>query len=461
MQKQPFYQHWLRWLTNVLHCAIPARGVVPPPIVDNQQLVAALEPVIVEVERRIGADEPELVRVFRQCYRNTLATTTELLPDGTTFVFTGDIPAMWLRDSSAQVMPYVPLAATNEAIRRVIVGLIHRQAMYILHDPYANAFNKAPNGRGHQRDRTTMSPWVWERKFALDSLCYPVQLCKDYWDATGDASVFDATLCQMFTRIVEVMRVEQRHHRDSPYTFRRCTLNRRDTLAHGGRSGPVSDTGMVWSGFRPSDDACQYGFHIPANMFAVVALGHVVEFAQRIFHDPALAVAAAQLRQRIDAGIQMYGIIEHAQHGTIYAYETDGLGQYVLMDDANVPSLLSIPYLGYRPADDPVYQRTRAFVLSRANPCYAEGRYAQGVGSRHTPRGYVWPLGLITQGLTTSDPAEQKRILTMLVSTTAGTGYMHESFDPANPECFTRPWFAWANSLFATLVCRRAEIVAT
>jgi uncharacterized protein len=415
--------------------------------------------VVAEVDLRIGAEYPEVARLFRQCYPNTLETTTELLDDGTTFVFTGDIPAMWLRDSSAQVRPYVLLAATHQTVRRVVAGLIRRQAMYIAIDAYANAFNREPNGRGHQRDRTTMGPWIWERKFELDSLCYPIQLCKDYWDATGDAAVFDQSVYRMLGRILEVMRAEQHHERDSRYTFRRpLPPTRRDTLTRWGRGSPVSPTGMVWSGFRPSDDACRYGFHIPANMFAVVVLGHVVEFAERIYGDPAMAGAAARLRDEIDAGIQTYGMVEHPHYGQIYAYETDGFGRSNLMDDANVPSLLSIPYLGYRPADDPTYLRTRAFVLSRANRYYAEGAYARGVGSPHTPRGYVWPIGLIVQGLTATDSVEQRRTLDMLVATTAGTGYMHESFDPNRPERFTRPWFAWANSLFGALVCRWAGV---
>lgn len=412
---------------------------------------------IAHVSDQLATDHPQLAIMFQQCYPNTLETTTRLLDDGTTFVFTGDIPAMWLRDSSAQVRPYVSLAAEDADIRRLVSGLIRRQAQYIAIDPYANAFNEQPNGRHHANDRTEMGPWIWERKFELDSLCYPIQLCADYWNATHDSTIFDTGVRQMFTRVVEIMRIEQRHDTASTYRFERapeaCALPS-DTLPFDGKGTPINATGMIWSGFRPSDDACAYGFHIPSNMFAVVVLGHIAQFAREFYHDVELTAQADQLRAAIDAGIQAHGTVDHPRYGRIYAYETDGSGNYNLMDDANVPSLLSIPYLGYRPIDDPIYQCTRRFVLSNDNPCYYKGAWARGVGSPHTPAGYIWPIGLIMQGLTTNDAAEQRALLDMLAATTAGTNYMHESFDPDQPDHFTRPWFAWANSLFGEFVCR-------
>lgn len=396
--------------------------------------------------------------LFQQCYPNTLETTTQLLDDGTTFVFTGDIPAMWLRDSSAQVRPYIRFAKDDPDIQRLLRGLIQRQAMYLLIDPYANAFNPQPNGQGHQDDRTDMNPWLWERKFELDSLCYPVQLCQDYWAATGDASIFTADLKRAFERIVSVMEVEQHHDTASPYTFERdnCYLPT-DTLPFSGSGTRTNFTGMVWSGFRPSDDACTFGYLIPANMFAVVVLGYLATFARDIYADNDLAARAVRLRDDIELGIQTYAIVNHPHYERIYAYETDGFGNHNLMDDANVPSLLSIPYLGYRPADDPIYRNTRAFILSSENPYYFEGRCAKGVGSPHTPSGYIWHIGLIMQALTSADAGEQAALLEMIAATTAGTNFMHESFNPDDPSQFTRPWFAWANSLFGELVFRWAE----
>lgn len=402
-------------------------------------------------KRRLDASFPELSVPFVQCFANTVETTVSFLDDDTAFVITGDIPAMWLRDSTSQVRPYIPLAANDADVRRLIAGLILRQAKYILLDPYANSFNSEPNGHGHFEDHTIRNPWVWERKFELDSLCYPVQLCWDYLEATGDRSVFDETVHLMFHEIIRTMRREQRHDRDSHYTFTRDNCPRSDTLPFG-TGTPTNFTGMVWSGFRPSDDACQFGYHIPSNMFAVVILGRLGTIAQQVYGDAALASEAFALRDEIRFGIENYGLVRHAKFGRIYAYETDGYGNYNLMDDANVPSLLSIPYLGYAASDDPVYQATRRFILSSDNPFYYAGAAASGVGSPHTPRGYVWPIALIMQALTTDDANEQHALLRTLAATTAGTGYMHESFAVDEPSAFTRTWFAWANSLFGELV---------
>ncbi|MFB9991346.1 glycoside hydrolase family 125 protein [Deinococcus oregonensis] len=398
-------------------------------------------------------DTPHLAQTFARCFPNTLETTVRLLDDGTSFVFTGDIPAMWLRDSSAQVSPYLPLAAQDADVRRLLSGLIERQARYLLIDPYANAFNAEPDGSGHSGDRPSKGAWVWERKFELDSLCYPVSLLYRYWQATQDETVFSEAVQEMFSVILRLMRTEQRHHEDSSYTFERPDpLLPSDTLPHGGRGTPVTYTGMVWSGFRPSDDACTYGYLIPANMFAVVVLGQLAQMAREALGDAELASTALSLRDEIDQGIQTHGVVQHPLYGQIYAYETDGLGHHLLMDDANVPSLLSIPYLGYRPADDPLYSRTRRFILSSSNPYYFSGAYAAGVGSPHTPGGLIWPIALAMQGLTSTDRNEQQQLLNTLTATTAGTYYMHESFHPDEPSHFTRPWFAWANSLFGEFV---------
>jgi meiotically up-regulated gene 157 (Mug157) protein len=402
--------------------------------------------------------KPELVPLFEQCYRNTLDTTVERMADGTTFVITGDIPAMWLRDSSAQIRPYVKFASQDAELAGMIRGLIVRQAEYVVLDPYANAFNKDSNGNGHQRDRTVMGPSIWERKFELDSLCYPIQLLQDYWSATGDQSIFNESIHKMMQIIVDTMIVEQRHDQCSPYTFERDDiLLPSDTLPFDGRGTPTNFTGMVWSGFRPSDDACKFGYLIPANMFAVVILQHIIEFAGQYYNNSNLVDKASKLRDEIQFGIETYGVYNHPRHGQIYAYETDGFGNYNLMDDANVPSLLSIPYLGYRSADDDMYRRTRSFVLSADNPYFYAGKFAEGVGSPHTPPGYIWHIALIMQGLTSVDRDEKDGIIGQIISTTGNTNFMHESFDPDQPEQFTREWFAWANSLFGQFIMEWLE----
>jgi uncharacterized protein len=420
-------------------------------MITEAALPDSMQQLIAEVSSAL-AQRPKLARMFARCFPNTFQTTLTRLADDTTFVITGDIPAMWLRDSAAQVRPYLALAPADAEIADLLEGVVRRQLRYILHDPYANAFNQEPNSHGHQSDLTEMSPLVWERKYEVDSLCYPIQLAYLLWRATGRTSHFDQTFRDAAQTIVELWRREQRHHEDSPYRFERANTIPIDTLSHGGQGSPVASTGMTWSGFRPSDDACTYGYLVPANMFAVVALGYLAEIAMQVLGDAALADEAQQLRDAIEAGIQTYAKIEHARHGTIYAYETDGRGNYNLMDDANVPSLLSLPYLGYCAKDDPIYLNTRAFILSPDNPYFYRGAVAEGVGSPHTPAGYIWHIALSMQGLTAADPAERERILDLLERTDAGTDLMHEGFSVDDPSQFTRPWFAWANSLFSELV---------
>ncbi|GIP28327.1 glycosyl hydrolase [Paenibacillus sp. J23TS9] len=401
-------------------------------------------------ERLVEA--PHLLNIFRNAIRNTWGTTLKRMSDGTTFVITGDIPAMWLRDSAAQVRPFLVLAAEDEETADLIEGLVTRQLRSILHDPYANAFNEGPNGHGHQDDETEMSPWIWERKYEIDSLCYPLQLSYLLWKNTGRTSQFDELFKEAAEMILDLWITEQRHETESSYRFQRKNCVPTDTLIREGKGAETAYTGMTWSGFRPSDDACDYGYLVPSNMFAVVVLGYVQEIAREVLQDEALYSRANKLAMEIDEGIQQFGIVEHPEFGRIYAYETDGLGHYNLMDDANVPSLLSISYLGYRGADTAVYQNTRRFILSKHNPYYYQGSAAEGIGSPHTPKGYVWHIALAMQGLTDDRPDEKERLLKVMSETDAGTGLMHESFRADDPADFTRPWFSWANMMFCELL---------
>jgi meiotically up-regulated gene 157 (Mug157) protein len=395
---------------------------------------------------------PHLLPIFQNAIRNTWRTTLKRMEDGTTFVITGDIPAMWLRDSAAQVRPFLVLAAEDREVGDLIEGLVVRQLKSILLDPYANAFNESPNGHGHQGDETEMSPWIWERKYEIDSLCYPLQLSYLLWKNTGRISQFGDLFKEAASVIMDLWTTEQRHETDSKYRFQRRDCVPTDTLIRGGKGAETGYTGMTWSGFRPSDDACDYGYLIPSNMFAVVVLGYLQEIAKEVLRDEELSSRAYHLAAEIDNGIQQYGIVEHPEFGKMYAYETDGLGNHNLMDDANVPSLLSIPYLGYRGTNDAVYQNTRRFILSRNNPFYYAGSAAEGIGSPHTPKGYVWHIALAMQGLTDDRVEEKERLLKVMSETDAGTGLMHESFNADHPEDYTRPWFSWANMMFCELL---------
>ncbi|CAH0122323.1 glycoside hydrolase family 125 protein [Paenibacillus sp. MSJ-34] len=403
-------------------------------------------------------DNPQLLAIARNGFANTLQNTIFRMDDGTTFVITGDIPAMWLRDSVAQVRPFLVPAQDDEELADMIEGLVRRQMKYIVLDPYANAFNAEPSGQGHQNDRTEMNPWLWERKYEIDSLCYPIQLSYLLWKNTGRAAHFDETFKEAMKTILRVWRTEQRHETESGYTFERSDCPVTDTLQREGRGAETAYTGMTWSGFRPSDDACKYGYLIPANMFAVVTLGYLEQIAQEVLDDSALAVEAAHLRREINEGIRRFAVCSHSEYGEIYAYETDGLGNHHFMDDANVPSLLSIPYLGYCDQSNPIYQNTRKFVLSGNNPYFFQGAAGEGIGSPHTPDRYIWHIALAIQGLTAGTKEEKLRMLRLMADTDAGTGMMHEGFDADDPHRYTRPWFSWANMMFSELLMDYCDI---
>ncbi len=416
------------------------------------ELAASMLRVVEQVAEALP-QFPKLKKVFADTFSNTLTTTLRPQPDGSVFVITGDIPAMWLRDSAAQVRVYLPLAKTDDHFARLIAGVVKRQCQCVLIDPYANAFNEAPNGHCHNRDRTDMGPWIWERKYELDSLCAPLSLAHDLWKVTGQVDHLDQNFIAAARLIIATIALEQRHE-NSSYRFERFDCPASDTLSHQGLGSPVGFTGMSWSGFRPSDDSCCYHYLVPANMMAVVAMEKLAALPLGEVH---LKSAALKLASEIRTGIETFGKAQHPRFGEIYAYEVDGLGHAHLMDDANVPSLLAMPFMGYCKTDDPTYQATRAFALSNANPYFYEGKAARGIGSPHTPDQHIWPISLCMQGLTSSARDEQLALLEMLLTTDAGTGLMHESFHKDDPARFTRPWFAWANSLFAEFVLSLAH----
>lgn len=387
--------------------------------------------------------------MFQKCFVSTADTTTKLLENGETYVFTGDIEAMWLRDSSAQVVHYLPFAKEFLQIRHMIAGLIQRQMRYITIDPYANAFNEEENGHCWEKDDTESNDWEWERKYEVDSLCYPLWLLNSYYEATGDETVFSPEVKKAFRRILDTWKTEQHHDNESSYYFRRINCPPTDTLSNDGKGEPTAYTGMTWSGFRPSDDACRYGYLVPSNMFASVVLGYLAEYAADKFHDEEMAQDALTLKKEIEMGIDSYAVRNLEGIGETYVYETDGYGNDVWMDDANVPNLLSMPWLGWCDASDERYQNTRKWVLSSKNPFYYEGSAAKGVGSPHTPSGYIWHIALAMQGLTSNDEGEKTGLMQTLLATDAGTRLMHEGFNSNDPTAFTREWFAWANSLFA------------
>ena len=401
---------------------------------------------------RQSADcEPQLLHVFENCYADTLKKAVKDMGDGTYHVITGDIPAMWLRDSAAQMRPYIFAAKKDTEVRKIIAGVVRRQFLYISIDAYANAFNHAPNGACWEKDDPQQSPWVWERKFEIDSLCYPVQLAYLLWKNTGCTSQFDQNFFKGVQEIFRVFCIEQHHEDASAYRFCRNGRLFQDTLSREGKGALVKPgTGLVWSGFRPSDDACTYGYLIPSNMFIVVIMKYLEEMAAKLFRDTQLEMKAAKFGNQVREAIEREGKTYTEEFGMIYAYETDGFGMYRLMDDANVPSLLSMDYLGY-PSERNVAENTRRFLFSDANPYYYKGTKAAGIGSAHTPSGYIWHIAMAMQGLTCKDRGEKLEILRKMAATTAGTDRMHEGFFCNDDEKYTREWFSWANAMYVEL----------
>ncbi|MBU6212869.1 MAG: glycoside hydrolase family 125 protein [Actinomycetales bacterium] len=373
------------------------------------------------------------------------------LPDGSVFVLTGDIPAMWLRDSTWQLRPLLA-AASEPDTYNVLAAVSKRQASCVLIDPYANAFNPEPNGECWHRDFPDQSPWVFERKYELDSLAAFLDFALRLHKASGRLDHLDAQFRQAATMAVAVIEREQRHDPAS-YRFSRAGAADHDHLSHNGFGAPVGFSGMSWSGFRPSDDACTYGYLVPANAHVAVVLRQLAELPDEVRLGPDVRRKCRALAHDISAGIADHGVI--SSDGTArYAYEVDGLGNSLHMDDANVPSLLSLPYLGWCASDEPVYLATRDWILSPANPWFAHGAAASGVGSPHTPAGHVWPIAIAMAGLTAAQPRDVERALHILESTDAGTGRMHESFHADDPHTFTRPWFSWADMTYVHLVLR-------
>ncbi len=402
-------------------------------------------------EKAAKEGHPEFAEQFVTCYADTLEKTAVSNEDGTVHVITGDIPAMWLRDSAAQVRPYLYVAKESRELQDIIGGVVRRQFYYLQLDPYANAFNNEPSGACWERDSDDQSPWVWERKYELDSLCYPIWLAYLLWKNTGYTKHLDESFCTGVKKILEIFRIEQNHEENSEYRFIRTRGNHTDTLSRDGKGALVkSGTGMIWSGFRPSDDACTYGYLIPSNMFAVVVLGYLEELANAVLHDEALAREAWALREEVHNGIEDYGHAVTWEFGEIYAYEADGYGMFNLMDDANVPSLLAMTYLGY-PADEKIAENTRRFILSEGNPYFFSGKAAKGIGSPHTFSRHIWHISLAVQGMTSKTRKEQEDILSAMIATTGGKGMMHEGFHVDNPEIYTRDWFSWANAMYCEL----------
>ena len=405
--------------------------------------------------------DPDLGTIFANCLPNTLDTTIQRASANDSFIITGDIPAMWLRDSANQVAVYFSLASQDAALAALLRGVAMRQARSVLIDTYANSFNIDANGNGHQDDPRTppMTKSVYEGKYELDSLAAVLKTSYNYWNATGDTTLFSDNdwLSSMETVLDTITLQQQSTAEDGPHPA--YTFARPGSPAY--PNAPANRTGLSKCGFRPSDDNTRLPFLISANAMAAVELEHLATMATagggsgpgRLATIAARATAlAAQLR----ASIAALATTTAPGFGVIYAYEIDGFGNSSIADDSNVPSLLSLPYLGFAARDDPLYLSTRKFLLSTSNPYYYVGSVASGIGSPHTPAEWIWPMAISMQALTSTDDAEIATCLTYLKRSALATGFMHESFDKDNAAQFTRPWFSWANAVFAELIMQLA-----
>ena len=419
------------------------------------------EAVEQEIARVCGLLTNERLRwMFANCFPNTLDTTVHYREDEEgnpdTYVYTGDIPAMWLRDSGAQVWPYVQLCGNDPALRKMIAGVIRRQFRLINIDPYANAFNDGPTGAGEDVGYPghVQDPWVFERKWEIDSHCYPIRLAHHYWKTTGDESVFDAEWVAAMRNILATLRDQQMKEGPGDYTFLRVTDRQLDTRCHVGRGNPVKPVGLISSAFRPSDDATTFGFLVPSNFMAVSSLRKAAEILSTVNGEQELAADCTALADEVAAALQQYAVVEHPVYGKIYAFEVDGFGSVQLMDDANVPSLLAMPYLGDVERTDPVYENTRRFVWSTDNPYFWRGPAGEGIGGPHIGVEMIWPMSIMMRAFTSTDDAEIRDCIIALMTTDAGTGFMHESFSRHDAADFTRAWFAWQNTLFGELILK-------
>ncbi len=415
----------------------------------------AIEAAISEFQNHVA--DPKLGWLFNNAFPNTLDTTVTLETENnrpSTYVITGDIDAMWLRDSSAQVWPYLKFAKRDPKLQQLIAGVINKQTQFVLKDPYANAFFNDPTEVSQwQSDHTKMTPGVHERKWEIDSLCYPIRLAYNYWKTTGDTAPFDENWNQAIRATLQTFREQQRKENRGPYRFQRNTAQATDTQPMSGYGYPVNPVGLISSAFRPSDDATIFSFLVPSNFFAVVSLREAAEMQDTLpTGDKQLANELRALASEVETALQKYAIVEHPKYGKIYAFEVDGFGGHLLMDDANVPSLLSLPYLGAVKADDPIYLNTRRFVLSTDNPFFYKGTAAEGIGGPHVGQDMIWPMAITMRALTSHDDNEIRAAIQMLKNTDADTGFMHETFNKNDPSKFSRSWFAWANTLFGELL---------
>lgn len=441
-----------------------------------------VEQVIDDLTSRLV--DKDLARLFENAFPNTLDTTVRWHVDGTenrkkysngkwegpqSFIVTGDINAEWLRDSTNQLAQYQILAKKDKAIHTLILGAINTQAEFVITSPYCNAFQPPPpskllpsqNGQGDTVHPAYEPSFVFECKYELDSLAAFLSLTNQFYSHTGSKEFITKRWTLALDTILAVLDEQSfgtfnkdGSFRKNEYTFQRETNTGTETLSLGGIGNPLaSGTGLIRSAFRPSDDATILGFFIPANAMISVELSRTADMLAAT--SGASKEVIARLRRKASAiseAIYEHGVIEHKKWGKVFAYEVDGYGSAIFMDDANLPSLLALPLMGFVKQDDPIYQNTRRMILSKdGNPYFLAGRAFSGIGGPHIGPQHAWPMSLLVAAMT-SDDDEEIRANLALVKKASMLGLIHESVNVNSVRDYTRSWFAWANSVFAQTV---------
>lgn len=438
----------------------------------------------------------DLARLFENAFPNTLDTTVRWHVDGTeteekhhfyssihaedgawqgpqSFIVTGDINAEWLRDSTNQLAQYQRLAKKDPKIENLILGAINTQAEYVIESPYCNAFQPPPpsklkpsdNGQGDTVHPAYEPSRVFECKYEIDSLAHFLRLTNDFHNHTGSTAFLTPRWYAALDSLLQLLDEQSRPtfnertgaFERQTYTFRRHTDTGTETLNLNGQGNPLNHgTGLIRSAFRPSDDATILGFFIPGNAMLATELQRTAALLSTVSKHK-LAETLHTRGKSIEQGIWDHGVVHHATHGRVFAFEVDGYGSSIIMDDANLPSLLSLPLLGFLDRSDETYQNTRALILSKAgNPYYLSGKSFAGIGGPHIGLQNAWPMSLLVQAMT-SDDEEEIRILLGRVKTASPLGLVHESVNVERTRDYTRSWFAWANSVFAQTVLDLAE----
>jgi uncharacterized protein len=425
-----------------------------------------VEKVIQDLNERLV--DKDLARLFENAFPNTLDTTVRWHVDGSqpkkektkaqsdiyydrsvanwdgaqSFIVTGDINAEWLRDSTNQLAQYQVLAKKDKKLSNLILGAINTQAEFVLDQPFCNAFQPpAPSGLdpigNGQTDNT--SPYyepsrVFECKYELDSLAAFLRISNQYWVNTHNPAFLTPRWLSALDTVLDVLDSQSSptfdsygHYDRNYYTFQRWTNVGTETLNLAGVGNPLANgTGLVRSAFRPSDDATIFGYLIPANAMMAVELGHAAQMLRDNGHAKKADILEGRAKT-IKKGIWEHGVIDHPKWGRVFAYEVDGYGSRLLMDDANIPSLLSLPMLGFVDATDEVYMNTRKMILSQeGNPYYLTGIAFGGIGGPHIGLTHAWPMSVLVQAMT-SDNDEEIEMCVDMVKNVSAMGLINES----------------------------------